>query len=438
MGIIFAMPNLEPVPTADQAHYQALPSKIEGITVFGPAPKQQTPQTPKTYICPQCGHTLAYDVNTAGISCAFCGYSSAVNLQKVQARDARFEFTLDVMQQAQRGWGEQRATLDCDTCGAELSFPAGTMASTCPYCSSNKVNLVQAADDRLRPLVMAGFKLRPADLSGIAAQWLGRGWMHPKALGEMALLERFTPFYLPFWSFSAKVQGPWEAEVAHTVTETYYDSGSKSHRTRTRTEWRRESGQMQSGVSDLLVSGVDPKRIRWGVLREIEPFYLSELVHYQADLLAGMNAQAYDYPLPDAWQQAKGLIRAQAEEAAIAEASNRNVRNLQIQMDYADENWRYMLLPVYLASYRYEDKVYQVAVNGQTGTIGGQKPVDWNKVWLILAALFIPAGLLFLLGLLLMVTGAGIVFFPLALAALVITGIVAFKLYNEAVSEEAK
>jgi hypothetical protein len=88
--------------------------------------------------------------------------------------------------------------------------------------------------------------------------------------------------------------------------------------------------------------------------------------------------------------------------------------------DFADERWRYILLPIYLASYPFDDSVFQVMVNGQTGKVAGQKPIAWLKVWLVIAALLSPGACLGLLGLALTpVGGVGIVGLVLGFIAFV-------------------
>jgi hypothetical protein len=70
-----------------------------------------------------------------------------------------------------------------------------------------------------------------------------------------------------------------------------------------------------------------------------------------------------------------------------------------MSLDFADEAWRYILLPVYLSTYRYQNQPFQVMVNGQTGEISGQRPVDWTKVWLAAGLLLAPGLVLGLIGL---------------------------------------
>jgi hypothetical protein len=66
--------------------------------------------------------------------------------------------------------------------------------------------------------------------------------------------------------------------------------------------------------------------------------------------------------------------------------------------DFADEVWRYILLPVYIAAYTFEGNTYQVMINGQSGTVAGQKPVAWWKIWLASAVMLIPAVIVALIG----------------------------------------
>jgi hypothetical protein len=60
------------------------------------------------------------------------------------------------------------------------------------------------------------------------------------------------------------------------------------------------------------------------------------------------------------------------------------------------------LLPVYLAAYQFTEKTYHAIVNGQTGDISGQRPVDWKKIWLVIAMILAPGLVTGLAGLLTM------------------------------------
>ena len=104
-----------------------------------------------------------------------------------------------------------------------------------------------------------------------------------------------------------------------------------------------------------------------------------------------------------------------------------------MSLDFADESWRYILTPVYISNYTYDAKTFQAMVNGQTGTIAGQRPVDWNKIWLVIAALLAPGALIGLLGLLTIpLAGIGVVIGGFGFVLLVIGVIVSIIIYTQA------
>ncbi|MBU0703115.1 MAG: hypothetical protein KKC18_04540, partial [Chloroflexi bacterium] len=88
------------------------------------------------------------------------------------------------------------------------------------------------------------------------------------------------------------------------------------------------------------------------------------------------------------------------KRACYSDTGSSHVRNMRMTAHFADEHWRYVLLPVYLTSYHFDDHTFQVMVNGQSGNVAGQKPVAWVRVWLAIAAMLSPGAILGLLGLL--------------------------------------
>jgi hypothetical protein len=62
-------------------------------------------------------------------------------------------------------------------------------------------------------------------------------------------------------------------------------------------------------------------------------------------------------------------------------------RNLSIAPSYAGRTFKHILVPVWLLSYNYGAKAYQVVVNGYTGAIAGKYPFSvWKIVLTILLA----------------------------------------------------
>lgn len=404
------IPNHLPLPGFIQVE-----SNLKGITVFAPATEVDTTPEALEFKCPQCGATTAYNPSASGVTCDHCGYTQASEAAVVGRAADEHEFTLDNLALAQRGWGTERKELHCESCGSDLSVAANNLSTTCPFCASNRVIARVAVQEALRPRFLIPFKLEGNDCQPRVKAWLGKGWMHPSDLARAAGSAEFRGVYLPFWTFDATIQADWRAEVGYERTERYYDSSSKSWKTRTRIDWRWEEGRITQNPDDWL--GIGTSKISHILIKRLYPFQVSELTAYEPGFLAGWQALNYDIPLQDSWDTIKAEMREQAREGCHKQIKSRHVRNFSMLADFEDEVWRYILLPVYAAAYRFDNETFQVLVNGQTGAVSGQKPIAWWKVWLAIAGLLSPGVLLALIGLVMLLFG-GIGIFALGLAAI--------------------
>ncbi len=377
--------------------FQPVASAVEGIQVFAPAaPETAAHQPVVEFKCPQCGATTAYSVPDGGLSCTHCGYYEPATTPVVGKAAEQFEFTVETLQRAAHGWGEARNEVECQSCGARTSLATDVIASACPFCGSNKVIQRAAPQDVLRPRFLIPFKIEPQRCASLVQSWLASSWMTPAGLRQLANLPRFTGVYLPFWTFDAVTSATWKAEVGHLKTERYYENGQWKERTVV--VWRWESGRVQLTIDDLIVEG--SARLSRLLMSKLKDYNLGELTPYDPKYLAGFQARAYDVPLEQAWEIARAQMREQTRQACYRQASTSMVRNFSMELDFSQESWRYLLLPMYVAAYRYQGKTYQVMLNGQTGKVAGQRPVDWVKVGLIAGAIAAPGLLLSLAGLL--------------------------------------
>jgi len=411
-------------------------SAIQGITVFMPAPEIETLDETVSFSCPNCGGKTAFNVRQGGLSCTTCGYYEQPEGKRVgrQAEAEEFRTQRSIQEREERiqrslgqvpaaaamaagastsgdsaadaeepfpfeaqgiapedpttgeeyDWGEDRQQLECGNCGAEILLAPQALTHTCPFCGSSQVVQTQFKQDKMRPRYLIPFKVESQKAKTIILEWLASSWMTPRDLEKRAGLDELTGIYLPYWTFSATCSADWKAQVGHT---TYY-TDSKGNR-RSRTTWRWEDGSVREPIRNLLVPGTNKLNVR--LLEEINQFHMEDLVEYDPSFLAGFNAQTYDVELDAAWSEGRRRMGEITKRACKQQASTNKIRNFSMNMDFDDETWRYILLPVYLTTYRYEDETFQVKVNGQNGEITGQRPVDWRKVLAACAATIVPS-----------------------------------------------
>jgi predicted RNA-binding Zn-ribbon protein involved in translation (DUF1610 family) len=366
--------------------YVPAPSHVPRIEVFAPAPKNENLPDLVDFKCPKCGATIAYDVQAGKLACEYCGYSETVDAQKVGHNAQEFEFTVETVERSQKGWGEDRREMACQRCGGVVSVPQNTLSYSCPFCGSNKVLFREPLQDVLRPRYLIPFQVDPQACRAITQKWLGSSWMTPAEL-KNATPDKFHPLYIPYWTFDTVANATWKAMVGHEKVEVYFDE--KGHQQERRTiDWKPESGKVQKVYNDLLVPGT--KRLKLSTLGRVDTFNLQDLTLYEPGLLAGMQAQAYDLPLEEAWDAGRQILRERSHQACLDRINSNYVRNFTMMLDFSDEEWRYILTPIYTSVYQYDDRPFQILINGQSGRIAGQRPIDWQKVWLVIAAILSP------------------------------------------------
>jgi predicted RNA-binding Zn-ribbon protein involved in translation (DUF1610 family) len=377
-----------------------VPSQVEGIELYAPAPPEEREET-RSFRCRYCGGVIAYSPAQRELACPYCGRTQTVEAEVVGRAAEEFEFTLDAVARDRYGWGDERRELACEACGAVVVVAPDALTDTCAFCGSHRVLARDVMGDVLRPTSLIPFQVDRERLQPLVAEWLGQGWMHPPELRDVRVLRELAGVYLPFWTFDSRLHARWKAEVGHEETERYFDDGE--WKTRTVVRWRWQSGRVHVPVNDHLVPGTD--RVSQVLLGRIEPFDLSALVAYEPAYLAGWQAKACDVALEEGWRVARDQLRERAKRACYADTGSAHVRNFRMGLDFADEEWRYLLLPVYMASYPFDERTFQVMVNGQTGRVSGQKPVAWLRVWVAIAAMLAPGACLGLIGLLTLALG---------------------------------
>lgn len=383
--------------------YVQTKSAVSGIEVYRPLkPEELEDARPVVdFRCPNCDGATAYSTDNGGLTCTFCGYHEAPQVEIVGKGAQEFEFTVETVERSTNGWGQERKELVCNSCASHITLSSEMLSHTCPFCGSNAVVQTRAPQDVLRPRFLVPFVTTTENCRQITAEFLQKSWMLPNNLQNLARSTEYTPIYIPFWTFDARTQATWRAEVYNT------DANRRRHAAlnwkwerpfllklgdREGSQWDWESGAVSLVTDDMLVSG--SSQISLTLLKQLRGYRLGELVPYEPTFLAGLSAQAYDVDLETAWASARRSMRAKTKDACQEQASARNMRNFSMNLDFSDESWRYILLPIYLANYRYGNKVFQVLINGQTGAIAGQRPVDWRKVAKVLGLWFLPGLLL--------------------------------------------
>jgi len=129
----------------------------------------------------------------------------------------------------------------------------------------------------------------------------------------------------------------------------------------------------------------------------VEPFPTKELISYNPGFLSGWVVERYQIDLVAAAQQAREEMNAELERLCAAQVPGDTHRNLQVYADYSGQTFKHILVPIWLLSYDYGRRAFQVVINGYTGSIAGQYPKSWVKITLAILAMLAAIGFVILL-----------------------------------------
>src|SRR6185369_16593216 len=63
--------------------------------------------------------------------------------------------------------------------------------------------------------------------------------------------------------------------------------------------------------------------------------------------------------------------------------------SLHLQTEFSHVSSDLCLLPIYIRSYRYRDKIYRFLLNGQTGKLAGDKPLSATRIAVFVATILL-------------------------------------------------
>jgi hypothetical protein len=126
------------------------------------------------------------------------------------------------------------------------------------------------------------------------------------------------------------------------------------------------------------------------LLAQVEPFPTAELVPYDTAFLSGFVVEQYQLVLLDASQQSEAAMTKQLYEMCAAQVPGDTYRNLNIHPVFSARTFKHILVPVWLLSYTYGNRPWQVVVNGYTGKMAGEYPKSpWKIALLVLIAIIV-------------------------------------------------
>jgi hypothetical protein len=334
------------------------------------------------YPCAACGAQAEWNPSKQTLVCLFCGTVTPFTIDPNGAIvEQDLVKALRELPDEARGWLAEKRSVQCQSCKAVSVFDPVRVGQNCDFCGSPALVPYDEIKAPIRPQSLLPFKVSESDVREQIRRWYASKWLAPNALRKRALVDRVHGVYIPYWTFDAQVVCPWRAEAGHYyyTTETYRDNKGNRHTRQVRhVRWEPASGTVSHFFDDEPVPGTHG--LSSGLLGQIEPFPTGELVSYEAAFLSGFVVEHYQVVLVDAAQRSKDQMADKLRGMCAQEVPGDTHRNLEIFPTFSGETFKHILVPVWLLTYSYGNKPWQVVVNGYTGRMAGDYPKSFWKI----------------------------------------------------------
>ena len=315
--------------------------------------------------CPSCGGKMYFDIGKQVLKCSFCDTEKTIAEYKSVNEAEEQKMTYDSV------------VYTCRNCGAELTAPDEQTVAYCSYCGSEQM-LTAKHEELLRPKKIIPFKKTKRQAKNEYEKALKGKLYVPKEFKDPQFLEGFRGIYLPYFSYEAVVP---EKQIGLTGSKHYtsggydYDETYQIHATL--------GGHSQDVNFDASAAFDDT------LANEIAPFQEKDLTDFHEGYLAGFYADKATTSGATYIQAAEELavdsIYSDIDRAAgkVKVDRPKTLPEKKAQLGVGAIDCEVSYFPVWFLTWRNKKRVAYSVMNGQTGKITMDIPVNKKMFFLI-------------------------------------------------------
>ena len=335
--------------------------------------------------CAKCGASIVYMPGTAATVCEHCGHRNQIDSGGEVVSEQDFHEAIELL--ASGAEVVERMTIECRSCGATTEFAPNVQSQECPFCGTAIV--AQAVCQRvIKPRALLPFGLDKDRARGSFTGWIGKLWFAPSDLKKLAWIDgHINGMYLPFWTYDAASTTAYRGERGDdywdTVRVPVTVNGKTTWQTRQvrKTRWRSASGTVRNRFDDVLVPA--SSSLPHDKLFKLGSWDLGRLVPYTEAYISGFRSESYTIDIEAGFAAARLKMEDVIRGTIRQDIGGDHQKIHKMMPQYEQITFKHLLLPIWVAVYRYRDKPYRILVNARDGTVSGERP--WS-VWKIAMA----------------------------------------------------
>ena len=343
------------------------------------------------YKCPSCDAPLTYSAKTGKFVCDYCVSSfTEQEVQELWEKKEQKQPRAQESKASDSGEDGEARVFVCSQCGAEVVTDENTAATHCSFCH-NPAIISERLSGEFKPSRVIPFAIDKKAAEGMFLTYLkGRPFL-PKSFKYTAKKDKLTGLYAPFWLFGTNAEAKL---IANAENVRVHRVGNKEITERDHYAVERAANM---SFDNLPVDASE--RLDDRLMELIEPYEYSGVKDFSMSYLSGFFAEKYDETAQEVAPRAQKRFEDYAQKETlktITGYSSVSVQNADVVL--SDVATDYLLLPVWMMNYKYKEKTYTFAINGQTGRMVGKLPVSALRIFAWGAAIFAAVFLAAFLG----------------------------------------
>ena len=344
------------------------------------------------FTCKSCGAPLRFSPIHNSLDCEFCATKESIEKSIEQIKEYDLSSALHSLNNEQEQ--ELNKEVKCNNCAATFNMNPYSFSSNCPYCDTPAIiDFVK----EITPKSLLPFQISNKEAQTLFKKWIGSLWLAPSKLKEFAQGdEKLKGYYLPYWTYDANTTTYYQGQRGDvyyvTVSKTVMVNGRQEQQRvqEARIRWTAVSGRIHNTFDDITIGA--SKTISYAILDNLAPWHTNTLVPFNEKYLAGFQSEEYIIGLDNGFELAKVKMNRVIEQDIHYDIGGDQQKITSMQTQYSKTSYKNVLFPVWTANFKWKNKTYNYAINGQTGKVSGQRPYSWLKIIAIAGTLGGGAG----------------------------------------------
>ena len=326
--------------------------------------------------CPNCGGNVRFDISHQEVTCDYCHSFYDPYTFDSKTEDGVEEKCFDA------------TIFTCPQCGGEIYSTDDQSAGFCSFCGASTI-LFSRLERTQRPGFLIPFRKTKEDCKTAYEAHMKRAIFAPKEMKNPKCIDSFRGIYMPYWAFHYTHNGYLDIPAEKSTRKGDYIY----------TDHYRLQGHIDGyhkGISHDASSSFDDN-----ISEKLAPFDLKGMKRFTPGFLSGFYADTQDVDSKiyegEAKKTALDSAKTLVKQHRLCSGKDVKDENLEKHLENTTklESLDSALFPVWFMSYRNKDRVAYATVNGQTGKVVVDIPIDIKKYLLATLALSIPLFLLF-------------------------------------------